>query len=218
MFQKIFLAFLPFILVANVARIKNSQIDPKAKTILDESATNFKSYKSVNSKFTFTTENPDNTSSKTKGEIFLKGVKYKLIFDDQEIICDNKVVWTYLKDMNEVQITDYEPQKDEITPNSIFTIYKSDFAYLYTGDAKIGEVNCHLVELTPIDKTKPFFKVKLWMDTSNKMIKRLKIFDKNGSKYTYDITTLNTKIVLDDSFFVFDKSKHPGVTVEDLRL
>ena len=56
------------------------------------------------------------------------------------------------------------------------------------------------------------------MDTSNKMIKRLKIFDKNGSKYTYDITTLNTKIVLDDSFFVFDKSKHPGVTVEDLRL
>ena len=72
--------------------------------------------------------------------------------------------------------------------------------------------------LYTIDKTKPFFKVKLWMDTSNKMIKRLKIFDKNGSKYTYDITTLNTKIVLDDSFFVFDKSKHPGVTVEDLRL
>lgn len=218
MIQKIFLAFLPFILVANVVRFRPVQTDAKAKVILDQSATNFKSYKAVNAKFSFTTENPDNTTSKTKGEIFLKGVKYKLIFEDQEIICDTKVVWTYLKDMNEVQITDYEPQKDEITPSSIFTIYKSNFTYLYSGDAKIGEVNCNIIELVPIDKTKPFFKVRLWMDDANKMIKRAKIFDKNGTKYTYDITTLNTKSVLEDSFFIFDKAKHPGVTIEDLRL
>lgn len=218
MFQKLLFILFPFVLVANISRVKPNQNDPKAKTILDQSAANYKTYKSVNAKFTFTTQNPDNTSSKTKGEIFLKGEKYKLVFDDQEVICDSKVVWTYLKDMNEVQITDYEPQKDEITPSNIFTIYKSDFYYLYSGDENVGEVKCNMIDLTPIDKTKPFFKVRLWLDNSNKMVKKMKIFDKNGIRYFYDINSFNSKIVLEDAFFTFDKAKHPGVTVEDLRL
>ena len=43
--------------------------------------------------------------------------------EDEVIICDNKSVWRYLKELNEVQISDYEPADDEITPTNIFNIY-----------------------------------------------------------------------------------------------
>lgn len=35
---------------------------------------------------------------------FLKGEKYKMVMGRQEVFCDKQSVWTYLKDINEVQI------------------------------------------------------------------------------------------------------------------
>jgi outer membrane lipoprotein-sorting protein len=136
----------------------------------------------------------------------------------QEIFCDKQSVWTYLKDINEVQINDYEANKEDITPSNMFTIYQNDFNYAMSGEEYIDKINCSMVDLMPKDKTKPFFKVRIWIDKSAKYIKRMKVFDKNGNLYTYNVTTFNHKANLDDSFFKFDATKHPGVHVEDLRM
>ena len=57
-----------------------------------------------------------------------------------------------------------------------------------------------------------------WIDKNAKYIKRMKVFDKNGTHYTYQVTSFNSKANLEDSFFKFDASKHPGVHIEDLRM
>jgi len=58
--------------------------------------------------------------------LYVKGNKYKVQVKNQEVISDNKTVWTYIKDANEVQVNDYEPDENSITPSQIFTIYEKD--------------------------------------------------------------------------------------------
>jgi outer membrane lipoprotein carrier protein len=59
----------------------------------------------------------------------------------QEIFCDKQSVWTYLKDINEVQINDYEANKEDITPSNMFTIYQNDFNYMLNGEEVVDKTN-----------------------------------------------------------------------------
>ena len=193
--------------------------DPKAKTLLDAVSKTYKGFASIEADFTLTTVNPQQNKTTTQpGNVYLKGEKYKLLMGKQEIFCDKQSVWTYLKDINEVQINDYEANKEDITPSNMFTIYQNDFNYMMNGEEVIDKTTCSVVDLMPKDKTKPFFKVRIWIDKNVKYIKRMKVFDKNGNLYTYNVTSFNSKANLDDSFFKFDVTKHAGVHVEDLRM
>lgn len=193
--------------------------DPKAKTLLDELTKSYKEYNSIEANFSLTTLNAiQNKTTTQTGTLYLKGKKYKIELGKQEIFCDKQSVWTYLKDINEVQINDYEANKDEITPSNIFTIYQNDFNYILNGDEMIEKSNYTIVDLMPKDKSKPFFKVRIWVDKNAKHIKRMRVFDKNGNLYTYNVNTFKTKTNLEDSFFKFDPAKHPGVHIEDLRM
>jgi outer membrane lipoprotein-sorting protein len=81
---------------------------------------------------------------------------------------------------------------------------------------KAGKVY-QVVELTPIDKTKPFFKVVLEVDKASKTIMSTRVFEKNGNRYLYAINTMNTTTVMADDLFAFSSKKYPGVEVIDLR-
>ncbi len=203
---------------SGIASDKNLS-DPKAKTLLDAVSKTYKEFPSIQATFTLTTISPiQNKTTTQTGNIYLKGENYKLVMGKQEIFCDKQSVWTYLKDINEVQVNDYEANKEEITPSNMFTIYQNDFNYMINGEEVIDKKNCTIVDLIPKDKDKPFFKVRIWIDKSAKYITRMKVFDKNGTLYTYSINSFNSKQKLEDSYFKFDLSKHPGVQVEDLRM
>jgi len=193
--------------------------DPKAKTLLDAVSKTYKGFSSIEADFSLTTVNPiQNKTTTQSGTVYLKGEKYKIEMGKQEIFCDKQSVWTYLKDINEVQINDYEANKEDITPSNMFTIYQNDFNYMMSGEEGVDKIICSVIDLMPKDKSKPFFKVRIWIDKSAKYIKRMKIFDKNGNLYTYNVTSFNSKANMEDIFFKFDASKHPGVHVEDLRM
>jgi outer membrane lipoprotein-sorting protein len=193
------------------------QSDPKAKAILDKTSETFKQLASLKANLLITIQFPEQDAYDQKSEVYLKGQNYKLVMEDEEILCDNKSVWRYLKDMNEVQINDYEPASDEITPTNIFNIYENDFYSLYVGPVSENGQSYEEIELSPMDKSKSYFKVKVWISTSDNLIHKMKVFDKNGSRYTYAITNLDTNIGLEDSFFQFRKADYPGVRIEDLR-
>jgi outer membrane lipoprotein-sorting protein len=74
-----------------------------------------------------------------------------------------------------------------------------------------------VIELTPIDKTKPFFKVVVEVDKANSNIASTKVFEKNGNRYTYAVNALSANQAIGDEVFVFDAKKYPGVEVIDLR-
>ena len=174
----VFFSFLLSLVGTQPNNSKNLN-DPNAKLILDAVTKTYKSYPSIQVTFTILTEYPQGKSSTQNGQVLIKGDKYKLLLGNQEVYCDKSSIWTFLKDINEVQINDYEPSQTEITPANMFTIYHSDFYYQQNTNENIGNVSCKTVDLMPKDKTKPYFKIRLWVDAKNN-IKQLKMFDKNG--------------------------------------
>lgn len=65
-----------------------------------------------------------------QGTLYVKANanKYKVAMTNQDLISDGKVQWTYLKNDQEVQISNVD-SGDAINPAKIFTIYEKGFKY-----------------------------------------------------------------------------------------
>ena len=191
--------------------------DPQAKKILDAVSAKFKTFKSVQAKFSLKIENASGKALGTKtGTVFMKGGRYRISVTGQEIFSDGSNVWTLDKASKEVTISKIDPSANSLTPQKLFTnFYDKDFLYKLNGKAKVGAKSMNEVELTPIDKTKPFHKILLYVD--NNTIASTKLFEKSGNRYTYTTSGLNPNANITDATFVFDPKKYPGVEVVDLR-
>ena len=193
--------------------------DPEAKKILDAVSAKFKTFKSVKANFSLAIENASGKNQGTKtGNVQMKGAKYKVTLNGQEIFCDGKTIWTLDKAANEVQITTLDNSSGSITPQKLFTnFYDKDFLYMLSEEKKVGAKTVQVVELTPVDKSKPFFKVLVEVDKAAKTLMSTKVFEKNGNRYTYAVSGMNTSGDIPDNVFLFDAKKFPGVEVIDLR-
>ena len=193
--------------------------DPDAKAILDKVSAKFKTYKTVTAYFTLSITNGSGKVEGTKsGVIYMKGSQYRVNISGQEIYSDGNNIWTYDKSANEVQLTKFDPSSNTITPQKMFTdFYDKDFLYKLNDEKKQGNKTIEEIELTPVDKTKTFFKVLVNVDKATKNIVSSKVFEKNGDRFIYTITSMKTNTDLPDSLFTFDAKKYPNVEVVDLR-
>ncbi len=197
-----------------------AQNDKKAKQILAQTSAKYKSLNTLKADFSYTIESSKDKINETQnGVIFLmsKQNKYKINIAGQEIISDGKNSWTYLKQANEVQINPLEEGDDVMNPSQIFTLYEKGFNYLYVEEKVNNKRKTEIIDLTPIDKKKKFFKIRLTIDKETKQLSQMKIFDKNGNKYTYTIKNFIPNPSLENAFFTFEAKKYPGVEVIDLR-
>lgn len=201
------------------AMAQTGKSDPKAKVVLDNVSKKFKSLKSVIANFILKIEGANNSvSDSKKGSVYVKGTKYKVVMGDQEIISDNKTSWTYAKDVNEVTINNVDQNNQGMTPAKIFTnFYDKDFLYKLNGETTEKGKVLQNIELTPTDKSKPYFKVLIDVDKKTQTLARMKVFEKNGNRYTYEISSFQPNGAVTDDMFTFDAKKHPGVEVVDLR-
>ena len=146
----------------------------------------------------------------------MKGTRYRISVTGQEIYCDGTNIWTYDKSSKEVTINKIDPSANSITPQKLFTnFYDKDFLYKLNGKVAINGKSMQEVELTPIDKTKAFHKVLVYIDKA--VINTTKIFEKTGNRYTYSVNNMTTNGNIVDATFVFDAKQYPGVEVVDLR-
>lgn len=197
-----------------------AQTDPKAKAILADVSKKYRTYDVIKTEFTYTLDNPQAKVKETQGgTLFVrsKANKYKVILKNQELISDGKNQWTYLKADKEVQLSEVDNSADALNPAKIFTIYEKGFKSLYTGESKVNGRTFQMIDLTPVDSKRSFFKVRLMIDKINKQISNAVIFDKNGNRYTYTIKTFSPNVKVPESTFAFDAKKYPGVEVVDLR-
>lgn len=209
-------AVLTLISVLAVAQTKS---DPAAKAILDAVSAKFKTFTTVEASFSYKVENASGKALSNKtGSIKMKGTKYRVSFSGQEIFCNGTTVWNYDKAANEVTISKLDASGGMITPQKLFTnFYDKDFLYLLNGEKKIGNKTVQEIEMTPVDKSKPFHKVYVLVDKAAKTIYSTKVLENAGNRYSYTVTTMKTNSPLADNIFVFDKSKYPGVEEVDLR-
>jgi outer membrane lipoprotein-sorting protein len=192
--------------------------DKSADRLLAVVSKRYKNFKSIKADFVYAVENKaQQASEKQKGTLYVKGNSFRLDIAGQEITCDNKTVWTFSKDANEVQISEYKPKENAIRLDDIFTMYGKGFLYKIAEEKKESGRDVVIVELTPKDKKKNFFKIKLSIDKANQSINKSMVYDKNGTIHTYTITNQVPNLKLAEDFFSFDVKKHPGVEVVDLR-
>lgn len=223
-------AIIFFLLTAGIITGAVAQKDDQAKAILSEVSKKYRTYNVVKTSFTYTLESPQaNVKETQSGTLIAKSKtnKFKVTLYTkggtktqtvaQELISDGKEQWTYLKKDNEVQLNDVNNSDDAMNPAHIFTIYEKGFKYLYIGENKVGGNTCQIIDLTPTDDKKTFFKVRLMIDKAKKQIYSAQIFDKNGNKYTYTMQSFSPNVNVSDTVFAFDVKAHPGVEVVDLR-
>jgi outer membrane lipoprotein-sorting protein len=217
-----------YIIVLFTTYQASAQQDAKAKSILNAVSQKFKAYTVVKADFTFMLDNPQAGSKQSQNGALLvnsKAGKYKITLSnpvnkaatDQEIISDGKTQWTYSVQDKEAQVASAAKANDEMNPSQLFTMYEHGYKYLYTGDEKLNGKLCAVIDLSPENTDKPFFKIRLYIDKAKQQIYRATLFDKNGAKYIYTLNTVTPNVKVPDDTFIFDKAKHPGVNVVDLR-
>ncbi len=215
--MKLYYSFILAVLTTSASIAQKS--DPAAKAVLDGVSAKFKTFTSVNAAFTYKVENASGKALSTKtGSILMKGTKYKVSFGGQQIFCNGTTVWNYDKAANEVTISKLDASSGMITPQKLFTnFYDKDFRYILNGEKTVAGKTVQEIEMTPIDKSKPFHKVYLSVDKAAKTIYSTKVLENAGNRYTYTVSSMKTNTAVADTEFTFDKKKFPGVEEVDLR-
>lgn len=212
--KKTFLAVIFLVLV----KVTFAQYDPKALEILEAMGEKYKSIPSYEKQFTWSlTNDVENVKEEFKGKLTVSGDKYRISLPEQEVINNGATVWTYLPEVKEVNIDNYDKSSGDINPLKIYEIYQKDFKYLYIQEKTEGGVVCEEVDLVPEKKDAQYFKIKLLIKKKDKVIQSLTMFDKGGNRYKYTITKFTPNATIADSYFTFDAKKYPGVEVIDLR-
>ncbi len=207
-----------------MSQIVFGQKDPQAESILKQAADKGMAYKTLSFEFEFSVENvQDKSEEKYSGELWVKGDKFKMSIDNTITFCDGKSRWVFLPEVEEVNVSFVDKEEDLdpeerflVEPLSLFTLYKKGFKYSISGDQKIEDKTYSVIDLSPEDIGKPFFKIKCWISDEYDYY-AVKYFQKDGTRITLQIKTLTVNNKLKDSLFSFNSNDYPNVEVIDLR-
>ncbi|MBL7773322.1 MAG: outer membrane lipoprotein carrier protein LolA [Chitinophagaceae bacterium] len=211
-------AIILFTLCTLLQLTVSAQGDAQAKAILDKVSTKVKALKALKANFSITITSPKGKPQTKSGSVLMKGNKYFVSITGQEIYCDNKTIWTYVKESNEVQISSFDPNENTFTPSKLFTnFYDKEYSYKYSGTQTVGGKKVDVITLIPTNKTKQYAKIELMVDQAQSVVSGGKMYDKNGNIYAYKVSGYTPNPTLTDNQFVFNQKKYPGVDVVDLR-
>lgn len=216
--------YFVFILLGALAfstAFKQEVLDPKAKAVLDKIKTKYTAYKNIKVDFTFTLNDKElNEPESFAGKLYLKGKKFRLETDQMNIVSNNKYLWMHLKDADRLQIQDYDPdimtEEFGFTPEQIFNVNKDDFYYKLNDKTKINDVEVNEIELTPKDKEKSYYKIKMYATTAENKVLKVTFYESMAT-YTIAINTQTPNVEMSDDTFTIDESKFDDENIEDFR-
>ncbi|MFZ1687302.1 MAG: outer membrane lipoprotein carrier protein LolA [Flavobacteriales bacterium] len=198
----------------------NAQDDTRSRAIVDKLVGKSKTWTSFEADFaTRLQSTKDKLDVKQAGTIQTKGKKFNLVLADNTIINDGTALYTYNKENNEVTISDPAEMDQELDPSKLFTLYEKGFKSQFVEEkADATGAMMQTIKLFPLDAAKkPYHTIVLTVDKSKEEARQVQILYKDGNIVTYSLKRFVANPALADALFVFDKSKHPGVEVNDMR-
>jgi outer membrane lipoprotein-sorting protein len=185
-----------------------AQTNPAIR-LIDNMQKKYKGMGSFAANFSYQTDGSANMT----GSITVKGTKFRLKTSGQEIFNNGKEVATYIKEINEVNISSFDPADGDLNPAKIYTFDKKGYKFkLLSENAGIATV-----EMLPGAKANEVKQITLKINKADFTVKEWIITNKAGKKQEFKVTKLNTKAGVDDAYFTFNKKAYPGVEVNDLR-
>jgi outer membrane lipoprotein carrier protein len=200
------LIFLLCILVFFV----RAQSNTDTENILDKAAAKIQSSKGINVNFSLTQRDKLNhVVINSKGILKLKGIKYYIKQEENEIFCNGIQIWNY-DGQNEVTVAKTGNDEDEFSPQQILTGFnKKDFEIALVSSNGTN----YQVQLIPVDKRKNLKQLILYINKSTYLMSKAAITDKTNAVTEINFSNISLNSSFPDSQFVFDVSKHPGVEV-----
>jgi len=193
--------------------------DPGAKAILDGLYNKYSKMPAWEATYEHISETASGkVFSKQDGKILVAGKKYSIALPTFQIICDGKTIWTYNKEVNEVNISAYAPEDDEITPDQIFGLYRKGYKYILMGELKSKTGIVQTIDLEPEDITKEIVKVRLIINKADATLKKWMIYERGTSnRQIFVVKSFTPNANVASNRLVFNKTRFPGAKIVDLR-
>lgn len=151
-----------------------------------------------------------------EGKLWMKkGNKYRIELEDQTIVTDGASVWTYSEANNQVLIDRFQDDPKAITPDRILTSIPKNYFSTLIGKESVGGAETHIIKLIPKDDRSTVKSMKVWVGSSEWIIKKVEIVDTGDTQTTYLVSDVKLNVELSDKKFQFEIPK--GVEVVDLR-
>jgi outer membrane lipoprotein-sorting protein len=193
--------------------------DPLAVNLLKETTAGYKKNKTYTIEFTRINTNVQGMEQgREKGKITVDGNKYRLEMADQQVICDGKTMWAYLKESNEVNVYDYDEAEDELAPNKVFDFYKEGCKVLYLGDVKSGKKTLASIDVESTNRKANIIKYRFIIDKKAKKLTRWILFEKGiNTQIAFVLNKYTPNPVIKEGMFTYKKTDFPGAKLIDLR-
>lgn len=205
-----------------MSTISFGQDDAKAKSILESMSKKYQSYKGVSIEFNLTMENAQEDIKETSsGKAWVKGKMYKINIMGVETYFNGTTMWSYMKDAEEVNISTPDPKDENVLdPSKIFSSYSEGYRIRFIEDVFQNNRALQVIDLLPLPekvKSTEFNRIRIKIDKDKNQIYQIIRYGRDGNDYTITLTKLTAENALSDSIFEFDKAKHAGVEIIDLR-
>ena len=191
--------------------------DPEATKILDSVNEKYEAMGSMQVEFKLTIKGENESTQ--EGKMTLKGDQYRLELADQDVICNGKTVWFHLKDNEEVQINNPDPEgEDFLSPAKMLNVYQDNMVGQKLDDTKIDGRVVHQIEIKPRESHDEITKLRVTIDKKTNELVKVIVFTRYADRYVFEFTNLVENPKLSNTLFNFDVAKFPGIHVEDLRI
>jgi len=191
--------------------------DPEAMKILDAVNKKYDDMEAMQVEFKLTIKGENESTQ--EGKMTLKGEQYRLELADQDVVCNGKTVWFHLKDNEEVQINNPDPDgEDFLSPAKMLSVYKDNMVGQKLDDEKLNGRIVHQIEIKPRESHDEITKLRVTIDEKTNELVKVVVFTRYADRYVFEFTNLVENPKLSNTLFNFDTAKFPGIHIEDLRI
>ena len=188
-----------------------------AKAILDKMSARYKAMPGFQISFIQKVMNEAEVIDRFSGSADVSDGKFVIRFKDQIIYCNGTILWTYLKESQELTIANFEPEESFINPSNIYDIYKEGFNYEYKRQDNVNGELVHVVELISTDEDSDFTNVIMYIGQEDSYLKAWDLVDYDGIKTSFEVPEFKPDMNYGPKHFVFNYANHPVSHEEDFR-
>lgn len=195
-----------------------AQSDPQAEKLAQEVLQNVKNYDNISVDFTYSLENiEEQVKEQTRGEVYVKGDKYRLNLMGNTQICDGEKLYTIIPQDEEINISAVNQEdNNNITPSQMLTFFEDGYIYKWDIEQNLKGRVIQYIKLIPIDSNAEYDNVLLGIDKHTKNINNLIYSMNNGTRTEIKISSFKPNQPLSENVFTFDKSKYPDYYINEL--
>ncbi len=191
-----------------------SENDHEAEKILNSFNSKCQKLKSYTFDFAV---NISDLEAKTKetynGTYKNKGVKFFLKLKEMDVFTNGKMYYSVNYKSKEVQIQDYNQNLKKDLPFEQINNYKKKYKYRVK---EVLDKNRKVIELVPLNKNNPIFKIDVVIQTQSNQLKSIKVYEKSGYRILYTISKLKENEKLSDTEFEFNSKNYSDFEILDL--